>query len=70
MRFEVDEEELVDFITLRYDGDLAEKIFRNFEAFRQTFEEEVKILEDDFLEILEFCVHEAIEKMNERLNES
>ena len=68
MRFEVDEEELVDFINLKYDSDFAEKIFRNFEIFRQVFEEEVKILEDDFLEILEFCVDEAAEKMNERLS--
>ena len=68
MRFEVDEEELVDFISMKYDSDYAEQIFRNFATFRQIFEEEVKILEDDFLEILEFCVDEAIEKMNEKLS--
>jgi hypothetical protein len=53
---------------MKYEGYTAEKIFRNFETFRQVFEEEVKVLEDEFLEILEFCVDEAIEKMNEKLS--
>ena len=68
MRFEVDEEELVDFINLKYGHPFAEKIFRNFEIFRQIFEEELKISEDEFLDTLSFCVEEAAEKLDERLS--
>lgn len=67
MKFEVNEEELVEFIKGRYEDDYAEKILRNFSVFREVFEEEVILMEDEFLEIFTFCVDEAIDKLNGRI---
>ena len=63
MQFNIDEAELKDLIKAKWDANYSDCVLERFEEFSNIFKGKMVSVEENFEEIVEHCMDEAVDEL-------